>query len=98
VIGVTRMSGTSKKSGRPYDIARVLVLQPVQVGGSEQTMRAGFGFAAAELDLRPDALPKFSQVKFPAELELITGNEMMFGRLVTVVEDFRTPAAVARAA
>jgi len=78
VIGVTRMTGTSKKNGRPYDMARCLVLQPVQVGGTQETMRSGFGYQTAELDLRTDALPKFSQVKFPVELELITGNEMMF--------------------
>lgn len=98
VIGVTRMTGTSKKNGRPYDMARCFVLQPVQVGGTQETMRAGFGFSAAELDLRPDALVKFNQVKFPAELELITDNEMMFGRLVTVVTDFRPVATIKAAA
>ena len=92
VIGVTRMTGTSKKNGRPYDMARCLALQPVQVGGTQETMRAGFGYQAAEIDLRPEALAKFSQLKFPVELELITGSEMMFGRLITIVEDFRAPA------
>jgi hypothetical protein len=92
VIGVTRMTGTSKKTGRPYDMARCHVLQPCQIGGTQETMRAGFGFQAAELDLRPDAITKFGNMKFPVELELITGSEMMFGRLITIVEGFAPPA------
>jgi len=98
VIGVTRMNGKSKKTGRPYDMARILVLQPVDINTTEDYIKAGFGYQAAELDLRPDAISKFGQVKFPCELELITDNEMMFGRLITVVTGIAAPVRTAPSA
>ncbi len=74
VIGAIRMSGIGKESGKPYDFAQVLFLNPVSVTAGERFSLHGFGFEVGKLDLATDALNQFSEVKFPALLELTIDN------------------------
>lgn len=85
VIGVSRITGTSQKTQKPYDMAKLLCLQDVQISAKEHYQRAGFGFEVCEVDLDPSALSQFSQVKFPAVLECRTDNVMRFGRMQSLV-------------
>lgn len=85
VIGVSRMIGTAKSSGKPYDMAKLLCLQDVQVTAKENYQRTGFGFEVCEVDLDPPALSQFSQVKFPAIIECRTDNVMRFGKMQSLV-------------
>mgnify|MGYP001767571657 CR=1 FL=1 len=93
IIGVSRMHGTSKKTGRPYDMARCYVLQPCDVVANDAYTKVGHGYQVAEMEMRPDALTKFSDLKFPATVELITDNEMQFGRIITVITGYKVAAA-----
>ena len=72
VLGVVRMSGTSTKSGtpKPYDMTRVTYGVPVAPVHSENRTVTGSGFEVQDLDLDPAALNQFSEIKFPAVLDL----------------------------
>lgn len=85
VIGVSRMTGISQKTQKPYDMAKLLCLQEVQVTAKEHFQRAGFGFEVCEVDLDPTALSQFSQVKFPVVLECRTDNVMRYGKMQSLV-------------
>lgn len=74
VVGVVRLSGIGKESGKPYDFAQVLYLRPIEVSASEKFTLQGYGFEVGKLDLDIDALPQFAQVKFPAQLDLVVDN------------------------
>ncbi len=92
VIGLVRIEGVSAKSGtlKPYDMPRLLILQPVEIAGKEDTQtgtrysKSGFGFESAEIDLDPSSIPRFADVKFPAVLELEIGQRMQFGKLASI--------------
>ncbi len=92
VIGAVRVEGVSNKSGtlRPYDMPRLLVLQPVEIASKQDDAsgtrysKTGYGYEVAEVDLDVSALPSFSSVKFPALLDLEIGQRMQFGKLASV--------------
>lgn len=95
VLGVKRIEGNAKTTGNPFDMCRLFAMVPIEVtgAGSKVTVH-GFGFELAEVNLDPDALPKFKDVRFPAQLELLTDSRPFRGKLETVVTGF---AAAARA-
>jgi len=95
--GVTRQHGNSKKTGKPYDMARVIILQPVEVVANVDFSREGHGYQAVEIDLDAGALPRFASVKFPCELELTTTDRIFMGRIQTVITGY-TPSAAQKAA
>jgi len=72
VLGVVRMSGTSTKSGtpKPYDMTRITYGVPVSPVHSENRTVTGAGYEVQDLDLDPAALGQFSEIKFPAVLDL----------------------------
>lgn len=70
-IGVKRMSGIGKDSGRAFDFSRLSILRPIEVAATEKFQLAGYGFEVSDLDLANEAMPQFAQVKFPCALELI---------------------------
>lgn len=74
VIGVVRLSGIGKESGKPYDFAQVLYLRPIELSASEKFTIQGFGFEVGKLDLAVDAMQQFQGVKFPAQLDLVVEN------------------------
>lgn len=71
-LGVMRMSGTSTKSGspKPYDMTRITYCVPIEPVSSEKRTLQGFGYEVRDVDLSPDALHQFKEVKFPAHLDL----------------------------
>lgn len=103
VIGVTRVEGVSNKSGqlKPYDMARILSLQPCEVAGKiddktgTRYSKTGFGYELMEIDLESaEVMQKFAQVRFPAMLDLEMDQVPRFGKLQTVCVGFKPlPAA-----
>ena len=92
VIGVSRMNGTSNKSGKlkVYDIGKLSCLMPIESKAKEDKeagtsfAMAGFGYEVMEVDLDPAMLFEFEQVKFPATLNLAMDQRPMFGKLQTI--------------
>lgn len=70
-IGVKRMSGTGKESGRPFDFSRMTILRQMELVANEKFQLSGFGFETSDLDVDNEALPQFAQIKFPAQLDLV---------------------------
>lgn len=70
-IGVKRMSGIGKESGKPFDFSRLTILRPIEVAATEKFQLTGYGYEVSDLDLANDALPQFAQVKFPVNLDLV---------------------------
>lgn len=97
VIGVKRMSGVGKESGRTFDFAQVEVLRPMEQAASPKFKLHGFGFETSKLDLAPDVLEEFREVRFPAVLDLAIKTVPARQGLRSVVVGFR-PAADVKAA
>lgn len=70
-IGVKRMSGVGKESGRPFDFARMTILRQMETVSNEKFQLSGYGYETSDLDVENEALPQFAQIKFPAQLDLI---------------------------
>lgn len=70
-IGVKRMSGVGKGSGRPFDFSRMTILRQMEVVAGEKFQLSGYGYETADLDVENDAIPQFAQIKFPAQLDLV---------------------------
>lgn len=69
-IGVKRMSGIGKDSGKPFDFSRMTILRPVEMVTGDKFQMHGYGYETSDLDVENEALPQFAQVKFPAQLDL----------------------------
>lgn len=95
VIGVKRMSGVGKESGRPFDFAQVEVLRAMEVSATGKFTLVGYGYETTKIDLALDALERFREVRFPCSLELLV--ETVPGRqgLRSVVTGFRLSDAKA---
>jgi hypothetical protein len=84
VIGVKRVEGHAKATGAAFDMCRLYCMVPVEPGNGK-TKVSGFGFEVAEMELQADALPVFSGMKFPCELELVIEQKFMFGEFRNLV-------------
>jgi len=89
------MSGIGKESGKAFDFAQVNYLRPLEPTAGPKFTLVGYGLESGKMDLAPDAMPKFAQVRFPADLDLEV--ETIPGRqgLRAVVIGFTVPAAAA---
>lgn len=89
VIGVSRMAGIGKTSKQPYDMARVLCLSQIKSYSKENLSITGYGYEVVEVALSVEALPKFSGLTFPANLDLETDMQARGGKLEPVVVGIR---------
>jgi hypothetical protein len=71
VLNVQRARGISQKNSREYDICTITYCTQVENVSRENRQVTGYGYNASELGLDPSALPQFSKVDFPAELDLL---------------------------
>jgi hypothetical protein len=92
-INVTRNKGISVKknpNGSAYDLASLQVLTRFEPqswkrdDGSEGT-RNGYGLIVTELPCRTDCIEEFKDITFPQLIEVQTEQEVVFGRLTTIV-------------
>lgn len=97
-IGVQRLTGVSTKTGRPFDFARVMYLQPVEVVSNDKFSSMGYGYQPGEVNLSIDALNKFSDVKFPAQLDLVMDTVPDRRGIKTICVGFAPQVRAAQAA
>lgn len=97
-IGVKRLSGIGKTSGKPFDFAQITILRPIEVTASESFSAQGYGYEVSEIDLSVEALPKFAEVRFPAELDVQVDTLPGRKGLRSVVVGFLAQAKPASAA
>ena|SRR3990172_7983072 len=94
VCGVKRVEGVGKESGAPFDMCRVLILVPVENQANGKLKISGYGAELAEMELAPEALPQFSGLSFPCEVDLHTEQKFFRGKFETMCGGI-TPAVVA---
>lgn len=97
-LGVYQMTGISKKSGNPYNMAKLVIQVPVEVMANATMKRVGYGYGSKELDLEPEALVKFSQFQFPCDLDLEVGSRVSSFGLEAIITGAAKPVPVQRAA
>lgn len=97
-LGVYRMTGTSKKSGNAYDMAKLVIQVPVEVVAMQSMKRVGYGYGAKELDLDVDCLAKFGAFQFPCDLDLEIGSRVSSFGLEAIVTGATKPVPMQRAA
>lgn len=85
VLGVRRMQGVGKASKQPYDMAALLVMQPIRPFSKEGLNISGYGFEPSEVSLKTDALEQFAGLKFPVTLDVETDMENRGGKLQAIV-------------
>lgn len=86
-LGAYRMKGIAKKSGAPYDMAKLVIRVPIDTAATQTMQRAGYGFTVNELDMLPDAIGRFG-FSFPPEgleLDLEVDNIVEYGRMKAVI-------------
>lgn len=87
-IGVMRMSGIGKDSGKPYDFAQLVVLNPIEPAAKDNFNLVGYGFETSKLDMKVDAVRSFAGVSFPCVIEVQTEEELGRNGIRTVVAGF----------
>lgn len=58
-IGVSRRSGTSKKTGAPYDMCTLQFAVPIQEVNTANMNYTGYGFETKEIEVMPEAIQAF---------------------------------------
>lgn len=98
VIGVKRVHGIGKESGSPYDMPRALLMTAIRPASKGNFNVEGYGFEVSELPLDWALADRFAQVRFPAQLDLITDVQPVMGRFESVCVDFKPLEANVKAA
>lgn len=88
-IGVKRLTGTGKDSGKPFDFAQIAILRPVEVQSSQRFTCVGHGFEVSDLDLEKESINQFAGIKFPAQLDLVVDTVPGRQGLRSVVVGFK---------
>lgn len=70
-IGVSRRSGTSKKTGNPYDMCQLSFAVPIQPVNSANMQLQGYGFEAKEIDVQPEAMEQFYDIPSFHQVDVI---------------------------
>lgn len=91
-IGVKRMSGVGKDSGRPFDFTQLSILKPIEVTASEKFSLQGYGYETSDIDVANEALGKFAGIKFPAILDLVVDTQPGRRGLRSVIVDIKQSA------
>lgn len=86
-IGAYFMKGTAQKTGKAYDMAKLVIRTPIEIVANQNMQRGGYGYSVTELDMEPEALKKFA-FDYPPEgleLDLEIGSQVQFGRLQAII-------------
>nr|WP_297574562.1 hypothetical protein [uncultured Deefgea sp.] len=93
VTGARRGYGTSK-AGKPFDMSQIFVQTALADADYATSKQEGFGFEQTALDCVQSLLQKMklAQLKLPALLELEIGHELRFGKMQSLVVDYKLVA------
>jgi len=96
-IGVKRMGGIGKESGRPFDFSQLAILKPLEAVATEKFRLQGYGFEVAEIDVDNDSLHKFAGFPFPCDLDLTVDTQPGRSGLRSVIVDAKVVSLKAAA-
>lgn len=95
IVGVKRMHGVGKESGKPFDFAELYVMVPVENAAGAKFTVEGFGFEVAQMECESIAVAQFAGLDLPAELELSTTQKLVRGEFKTVCTGVFRPGSAA---
>lgn len=70
-LNATHRKGISAKTNKPYDMANVTYLVPVQPQVSEKMTYLGYGNETREIPLKSDCLKQFAEFSSGDQIDLI---------------------------
>lgn len=86
ILGVTRRKGKSDEGkGSDYDMARLNSLTSISSRVNEHNNFTASGFRQMEVELAPESIGQFLDLKYPCEVEVTTDSRPSQNGLVTVV-------------
>lgn len=93
VLGIRRNYGTSK-AGKPFDMTQIMVQQPLNDADYATSKSEAYGFEVASLDAAQSLVQKMklAQVKLPCIMDLEIGHELRFGKMQSIVIDYKLVA------
>ena len=80
---------TGKKEGRDYDFCNLRYLVPVEIVAKSNLQKTGYGFEVSDAEVAVTAMDKFQSLRWPCQLDLQFDQVTRFGRLQSVVIDFK---------
>lgn len=92
VIGCMHMAGIGKESKKPYNMARLTLLSPLDSIKTDTMTRDAAGFEIVEVDLALEAVPHFLSQKYPAQFDLETDMQVRAGKMQTIVTGLKKAA------
>lgn len=69
-VGATRRKGTSSKTGNAYDMCMFFYAVRVESVNKPSMQYYGHGYETKEMELNPDALDQFKDVKLGQEIDV----------------------------
>lgn len=94
-IGVKRIRGVGKESGREFDFTQLTILKPIDNASKELFSLQGYGYETSDIDVENEALNQFAHVQFPATLDLVVDTQPGRKGLRSVVVGIKAPAVKA---
>jgi len=87
-IGYKAGKGFSKRTGKDFEIHELYIVEPMQSHSTANyQLLGGAGFEMKKLYIDPKLGSKLQDLKYPCEIQLITGSVFNQGRLKAVVSD-----------
>lgn len=94
-VGFTEMSGTSKKTGNDYHMARLVVLTETEDAKTESMTKSSYGYQAMEMDVDVKSHHRFDTLSYPCHVELVIDHRPRGGKVEAILSGFTgTPVPV----
>jgi hypothetical protein len=93
VLGIRRNFGTSK-AGKPFDMTQIMIEQPMADAEYATSRCEAYGFEAVALDAAQTLVAKlkYEKLELPCLLQLEIGHELRFGKMQSIVIDYKKVA------
>lgn len=89
IAGVTHQSGIGSKSGNPYSMPRIAILEPFVPVDTKDLKRVGYGFVPGEMACSLEAIEQAKSLKFPNFYEVEIETVLRSGQYEPVVKAFK---------
>lgn len=87
-VGLSKMTGTSAKTGAPYEMLRMTILVPNGSVATAKYNKFGLGYEPMDLPVAESAFAKMGQLSFPCQVDLVMDHQPRAGKVEAVVAGF----------
>lgn len=94
-VGLSKMTGTSAKTGNPYEMLRMTILVPNKSAASAKFNKFGMGYEPMDLPVSEAGFAKLGAITFPCQIDLVMDHQPRAGKVEAVVGGFNgTPVHI----